>query len=100
MFVAGGWWCGRNPVLGVCAGRGGGMDHASPLATDTAEVTGHDSLAPCLRPHEKFAWRVQRTVVMCAVFPVMDSASHSTYPWGGQPRRSRHAHWYSIVMRS
>ena len=65
-------------MLGVCAGKGGGIDHVSPLATEPAEATGHDSLAPCLRPHEKLAFRVQRTVVICAVFPVMDSANHST----------------------
>ena len=65
-------------MLGVCAAKGGGIDHVSPLATETAEATGHDSLAPWLRPQENIAWRVQRTVVICAVFPVMDSASHST----------------------
>ena len=47
MFVAGGWWCGRNPVLGVCAEKGGGMDHAYPFPTNVADNMSHDSLDPC-----------------------------------------------------
>ena len=40
--------------------EGGGMDHASPLATLTADAIGQESLAPCLSPHWKRAWMSPR----------------------------------------
>ena len=81
-------------------GSGGGMDHVSPLATLTAEAMGHESLAPCFSPHLNLAWMRPLVVIMMTLLFSMLSAAHSTKPVGGHARRSRHAHWYSRVMRS
>ena len=80
--------------------EGGGMDHASPLATLTADAIGQESLAPCLSPHWKRAWMSPRAVMIVTLLFDMLSAAHSTNPVSGQASRRRHAHWYSRVMRS
>ena len=71
---------------------GGGMDQASPLITDTADAIGHESLRPCLSPHVKIADMMPMMVMMETWLFVMLSATHSTYPSCGHPRRRRQAH--------
>ena len=94
--------CGVWPVCRIrdTCGVGGGIDHTSPLATETADAAGQESLAPCLSPHRNIASIMPCIVTIVTWLFVMLSATHSTKPWGGQPSLSRHAHWYSSVILS
>ena len=94
--------CLWNQYAPFCAGvsLGGGIVHASPLTTDTADAIGHESLDPCFRPHMNTAEIIPAIVTMDTWLFVMLSAIHSTYPVGGHPSLSRLAHWYSRVIIS
>ena len=84
---------GLNQYAPFCAyvSLGGGIDHASPLTTDSADAIGHESLDPCLSPHVKTADMIPSIVMIETWLFDTLSATHSTYPSWGQPNRSRHA---------
>ena len=84
----------RNQYAPFCAGVsfGAGMDQASPFATDTAEAMGHESLDPCLRPQVNTAEMMPKIVMMDTLLFDILSATHSTKPSCGHPKRRRHAH--------
>ena len=94
--------CLWNQYAPFCSGvsLGGGIVHASPLTTETADAIGNESLDPCFRLHVNTAEIIPAIVTMDTWSFVMLSAIYSTYPSCGHPRRSRHAHWYSIVILS
>ena len=77
------WLWNQYAPFGAGVLCGGGIFHASPLITDTADAMGQESLRPCFNPQVKIAAMIPMIVMMATWLFVILSATYFTYTWAG-----------------